>query len=160
MPNRKRKELTGRGAVGKTAVVGAKDRETNRVSAQTVAHRDALHLSGSVASRTRDGAKAYTDDAAAYAALDPFYDHESVNHSAGEYVRGAAHTNGIESLWSMLKRGYYGTYHHMSPKHLDRYIAEFAGRHNMRDADTLDQMTALVAASVGKRLIYRDLIAE
>ena len=72
--------------------------------------------------------------------LDPYYDHEAVNHSAGEYVRGMAHTNGIESFWSMLKRGYQGTYHKMSPKHLERYINEFSGRHNVREADTIDQM--------------------
>lgn len=58
----------------------------------------------------------------------------------------------------MLKRGYRCTYHHISPKHLDRYIAEFFGRHNVRVADTADQMEQLVAASVGKRSMYRDLI--
>ena len=58
--------------------------------------------------------------------------HEAVYHSVGEYVRGKAHTNGIESFWSMLKRGYHGVYHQMSPKHLQRYVNEFAGRHNLR----------------------------
>lgn len=159
MPNRRRKELTGRGAVGKTAVVGTKDRETNQVAAQTVARTDAPHLAGFVATKARDGATVYTDDAAAYNALDPWYDHKSVNHSANEYVRGAAHTNGMESFWSMLKRGYQGTFHHFSPKHTDRYVAEFAGRHNMRDADTADQMGIVAADMVGKRLRYRDLVA-
>ena len=73
-------------------------------------------------------------------------------------MRGQAHTNGIESFWSLLKRGYYGTYHKMSPKHLDRYVTEFAGRHNQRNADTLDQMGAMVRGLELKRLRYRDLV--
>ena len=85
---------------------------------------------------------------------------ESVNRSASEYVRGNAHTNGIEWLWSLFKRGHHGTYHRMSPKHLDRYVAEFSGRHNVREADTVEQMARLVAASVGKRLMYGDPIAD
>ena len=68
-------------------------------------------------------------------------------------------TNGMESFWSILKRGYQGTYHHWSPKHTDRYVAEFAGRHNVRDADTLVQMEHIAAGMMGKRLRYRDLIA-
>ena len=86
--------------------------------------------------------------------------HETVCHSAGEYVRGMAHTNGIESFWSMLKRAYTGTYHWVSHKHLQRYVDEFAGRHNMRDMDTADQMTHLAAAMVGKRLTYRELVTD
>ena len=70
--------------------------------------------------------------------------HESVKHSASEYVRGQVHTNGVESVWSMLKRGYIGIYHKMSPKHLDRYVTEFEGRHNDRQSDTIDQMGNLV----------------
>ena len=65
----------------------------------------------------------------------------------------------MESFWSMLKRGYHGTYHHMSPKHLDRYVSEFAGRHNDRESDTIDQMTNMAQGMVGKRLRYKDLIA-
>ena len=80
-------------------------------------------------------------------------------HGIGEYVRGRAHTNGIESFWAMLKRGYYGTYHRMSPKHLDRYVAEFAGRHNARPLDTIDQMLEIWHGLSGKRLRYDDLIA-
>ena len=69
-----------------------------------------------------------------------------VNHSVGEYVREKAHVNGMESFWSMLKRGYYGTYHRMSPAHLQRYVAEFAGRHNIRSLDTLEQMASTLNA--------------
>ena len=156
MPNRKRKELTGRGAVGKTAVVGTKDRETNAVAARKVERTDAPHLAGFVAQRTAPGAKVYTDDASVYTALDPWFDRESVNHSAGEFVRGQAHTNGMESFWSTLKRGYQGTFHHFSEKHTDGYVAEFSGRHNIREADTSDMMAIIARQSVGKRLRYRD----
>ena len=159
MPNRKRKTMTGRGAVGKTAVVGTKDRATNQVTAQTVARTDAPHVAGFVATKAKTGATVYSDEAAVYNALKPWYDHEAVNHSVGEYVRGQAHTNGMESFWAMLKRGYTGTFHHFSPKHADRYIAEFSGRHNMREADTVDMMGIIAADMAGKRLKYRDLVA-
>ncbi len=158
MPKSKRKQMTGRGAVGKTAVVGAKDRETNQVSAKVVQStgKDALHEF--VESRTEEDAQVYTDDAKAYRGMDR--DHESVCHSVGEYVRDMAHTNGIESFWSMMKRGYHGTYHKMSPKHLDRYVGEFAGRHNKREADTEGQMISIVTGMEGKRLRYKDLTAD
>ena len=86
------------------------------------------------------------------------FKHEAVNHSAGGYVRGAVHTNGMESFWSLLKRGIKGTFHHLSEKHLHRYIYEFAGRH-MRDLDTVTQMFALVQSMVDRRLRYRGLVA-
>ena len=57
----------------------------------------------------------------------------------------------------MLKRGYHGVYHQMSEKHLQRYVNEFAGRHNMREMDTIDQMRHVVAGMIGRRLMYRDL---
>ena len=76
-----------------------------------------------------------------------------------EYVRGDVHTNGIESFWSMLKRAHKGTFHKMSPKHLDRYIQEFAGRHNLREQDTIKQLAAISGGMDGKRLRYRTLIA-
>ena len=88
------------------------------------------------------------------------FKHETVKHSVSEYVNGMAHTNGIESFWSLLKRGYHGTYHHMSEKHLGRYVIEFSGRHNDRPAGTVDQMARIVQGMTGKRLKYRDLIAE
>ena len=88
------------------------------------------------------------------------FDHETVKHSVSEYVRDQAHTNGVESFWALLKRGYVGIYHKMSPKHLDRYVTEFERRHNIRDEDTLDQMDALVEGMGRKRLRYRELIAD
>lgn len=157
MPKSKRKELSGRGPAGKTAVVGAKDRETGQIAAKVAESTDAPTLQGFVEGVTALDAKVYTDEAKAYEDMDR--DHESVNHSVGEYVREMAHTNGMESFWSMLKRGYQGTFHHFSAKHANRYVAEFAGRHNFREADTITQMQAVAARSVGKRLHYRDLVA-
>lgn len=73
---------------------------------------------------------------------------------------GMAHTNGIESFWSLLKRGYKGTYHKMSAKHLQRYVNEFSGRHNVRTRDTLDQMAAIARGFTGKRLPLTDLVGS
>ncbi len=152
-----KKLKAGRGTVGKTAVVGAKDRKTNKIKAAVVKVTDAKTLQGFVIATALAGATVYTDDAAGYKGM-PF-DHEAVNHSISEYVRDQAHTNGIESFWAMLKRGYHGTYHHMSAKHLSRYVGEFSGRHNNRPADTIDQMQATAQGMVGKRLRYQDLVA-
>ena len=149
----------GRGPVGKTAVVGAKDRETGQVAARVIATVDGETLNSFVDQHAGDGAAVYTDGSTCYKGRE---NHEAVAHSAGEYVRylegATVHTNGVESFWSMLKRAHKGTFHRLSPKHLQRYVNEFAGRQNVRDLDTLDQMTDLVAGLVGRRLMYRDLI--
>ena len=79
-------------------------------------------------------------------------DHEAVRHSVSEYHRQQAHANGMESFWAMLKRGYHGTYYHISAKHLDRCVAEFAGRHNIRGRDTIDQVGTIARQMAGKRL--------
>ena len=146
----------GRGPVGKVAVAGVKDRATNRVSAAVVPHNDGATLKPFVLSRIAQEADIYTDDHGAYRGLP---NHQTVKHSVGEYVNGQAHTNGIESFWALLRRGYYGTYHRMSPKHLDRYVGEFAGRQNDRSLDTIDQLRAGWRRMQGKRLRYRTLIA-
>ena len=160
MSNAKRKELegTGRGAVGKMAVAGLKDRESNQVVAKVVTKTDAATLQGFVVEHTDAFATVYTDDSGAYASL-PF-DHDTVKHSASEYVKGDVHTNGIESFWSMFKRAKKGTFHKLSPKHLNRYVQEFAGKHNLRELDTLEQMRRLVTGMHGRRLRYADLTAD
>ena len=155
-PDKKLK--AGRGPVGKAIVVGAKDRDTNRVSAAVVGNTDAKTLQGFIGERAAKDATVYTDDHGGYQGM-PF-EHEAVKHSVSEYVNGMAHTNGIESFWALLKRGYRGTYHHMSEKHLGRYVTEFSGRHNDRKSDTLDQMAAIVQGMNGKRLPYRVLVAD
>ena len=155
MSNTKRKELagTGRGAVEKTAIVGAKDRAKNLVSAKVVQDTKKPTLHGFVEDNTAPGATVYTEE------ILPFR-HEVVKHFVSEYVRGLAHTNGVESFWSMLKRAYMGTYHKMSPKHLERYLNEFVTRHNIRDMDTIDQMRAIAVGMDCKRLKYSQLIAD
>lgn len=70
-----------------------------------------------------------------------------------------AHTNGVESFWALLKRGYIGIYHHFSRKHLHRYVSEFEGRPNQRPQDTLKPRVLMATGMAGKRLRYADLIA-
>ena len=160
MSNAKRKALanTGRGSAGKVAVAGIKDRKTKQVRAKVISSPDKETLQGFVTEHTAPEATVYTDEASAYEGLP--MPHEAVKHSLSEYVRGSAHTQGIESFWSLLKRGYVGTYHKMSPKHMSRYVAEFEGRNNLREADTLDQMGAIVRGMGRKRLRYEDLISD
>ena len=162
MSNAKRRELAeaghGRGPSGKTVVVGLKDRDTNRVVARVVEHTDKETLQGFVLEHTESEAVLYSDEASAYDSIP--LEHDSVKHSVSEYVRGEVHTNGVESFWSMLKRAHKGTFHKLSPKHLDRYVQEFAGRHNIREQDTEAQLVSLAFGMEGKRLRYNDLIAE
>ena len=148
----------GGGPTGKAAVVGIRDRSTGQVEAEVVNHTDAETLQGFVEDYTDDCATVYTDEARAYQGV--HRRHEAIKHSVGEYVRGQVHTNGMESFWATLKRGYHGVYHQMSVKHLDRYIDEFSGRHNDRPADTIDQMAMIVQRMVGRRLKYADLTAN
>lgn len=147
----------GRGTVGKTAVVGMKNRETNKVQAEVVETTDKETLQAFVVENTTPDSTVYTDEARAYSGLPR--EHQAVSHSVGDWVRDQAHTNGLESFWAMMKRGYMGVYHHFSPKHLHRYINEFSGRHNDRPNDTIAQMKGMAQGMVGKRLRYRDLIA-
>ena len=150
----------GRGGVGKEVVVGIKSRTTRQVIANVVPTASAGMIRQLVKKHCEPQSQIYTDQSPSYAGLqERGYRVESVNHSVKEYVRDQAHTNGIESFWAMLKRGYYGTYHKMSPKHLQRYVNEFAGRHNAREADTIEQMAMIAKKSVGKRLRYRELVS-
>ncbi len=154
----KREAARDRYNYGKSIVVGVKDRQTNKVSAGVVDNTTALTLQTFIEDRVVSDARVYTDDGAGYRNM-PFFDHDTVNHSAGKYVRGDAGTQGIESFWAMLKRAHTGTFHKISPKHMDRYVTEFAGRHNARGRDTVDQMEIMVEGMSGRRLRYPDLIA-
>ena len=153
----KRKQLTGRGGADKMAVAGVKDRATGCVRASVVEQVDGPTLTGFVEGHARPDAVIYTDEATAYTAL---ANRHAVKHGVGEWVRDQIHINGMESFWSMLKRAHMGMFHKLSPKHLDRYVQEFAGKHNMRNSGTLAQMRATTARLVGRNLLYRQLIAD
>ena len=150
-----KKLRAGRGTVGKTAVVGVKDRKTNKIVAEVVKNTNAYTLQSIVLDNSQDDTQVYTDEALAYKGMPR--KHKAVKHSVGEWVNDKAHTNGIESFWSILKRGYHGTFHQMSREHLFRYVNEFATRHNIRKQDTLDQM-GYVSQNMDGRLMYKDLI--
>ena len=145
----------GQGGRGKAIVAGVKERESRRVRARVVPDRKKPTLHALVADNVDPSAVVYTDEARSYRGIpNP---HEWVNHGAGQYVDGMAHTNGIESFWCTLKKAYHGTYHWVSHKHLDRYVVQFTGKHNLRDRDTAEQMRAAVAGMVGRRVRYEDL---
>lgn len=159
---RRRQVIKGRGGAsgGKCVVVGAKDRATGRVAARVVPNTRSDHLAGFVWDTVARGAAVFTDEHGAYEGLTRAgFQHASVSHGAGEYVHGSVHVQGVESLWSLFKRGYHGTYHHMSPQHLHRYVDEFVGRHNCRPLGTERQMGLVVEGMVGKRLTYEALTA-
>ena len=148
----------GRGATGKTAVIGVKERESRKVKAKVIENTKRQTLHGFIQNNVKEGSTVCTDDFKSYQKLRN-YNHQHVIHSVGEYVDKQIHINGMESFWSMLKRAHKGTFHKMSKKHLGRYVEEFAGRHNIRELDTIRQMESVFAGLAGKRLKYKDLIA-
>ena len=153
----KKKLRADRGGEGKASVVGAKDRKIKKIVARVVPDTKKSTLKGFV-NEVRDGDEpVHTDNALAYRG---YPNHYWANHSAGEYVRDQAHTNGMEPFWSQLKRAYHGTFHHFSPKHLQRCVNEFAEKHNIREQDTIDMMENLSGRMFGKRLTYAELIKD
>ena len=154
-----KKLRAGRGPVGKTAVVGMKDRETGQIASKVVEATDAPTLQGFVEQNTEPHAMVYTDDAAAYRGM-PRH-HEAVKHGVSEYVRGMAHTNGMESHWASPEariRRCVPPYVGQAPTPLR--CTEFEGRHNRRPLDTADQMAVMAKSADGKSLRYADLIAD
>lgn len=149
----------GRGAVGKTAVIGVMD-ESGDVRATPIADTTSKTVQDFVVANVPTGAAVVTDEFAGYRGLNAKgYIHHTVNHSAGEYVRHfCIHTNGIESFWALLKRGHYGIYHYMSPKHLHRYVNEFSFRQNAKEAGTMGFIEMTIGRMIGKRLTYKGLI--
>jgi transposase-like protein len=149
----------GRGSVGKTAVIGIRD-ENDQVRATPIADTTGPTVKGFVEANAPAGATVVTDEFAGYRGLGAKgYTHHTVNHSAGEFVRHyCLHTNGIESFWALLKRGQYGIYHYMSPKHLHRYVNEFSFRHNTAQGGTMAFIAQTAERMIGKRLTYKELI--
>ncbi len=150
---KKKLKAAGRGSVGKTAVAGVRGRNTGQVVAKAVDKTDAETLQGVVTDHTAEDAQIFTDA--------PVRTRGSTDHMRWSDTQSGSmtHKNGLENFWAPLKRGYNGAYHKMSPKHLDRYVSEFSGRHNNRPKDTVNQMKGLVSGMEGKRLRSVDLIA-
>lgn len=145
----------GRGPRGKIPIAGVKDRHARKISAAVVERPTTPALQKFVKDRAAKGAKIYTDQSSAYKGLE---NREYVNHSIKQWARGEVHIQGLESFWSALKNGYRASYRKYSRKHLNRYVQEFAGRHNVRLMDTIDQMSFIAKGMFGKLLTYKDLI--
>ncbi len=155
-----KKLKAGRGTVGKTAVLGMRE-HGGRTVATPIANTDAGTVQAEIHRRIEVGSTLHTDEAGAYAGIGGmFFEHDTVNHSEGEFVRDGVTTNGVESVFAVLKRGLIGVYHHASKKHLGRYVDEFAFRLNEGNVKrhTLERLDSLVAGAAGKRLTYKTLI--
>jgi transposase-like protein len=151
----------GRGAVGKTAVLGMRERG-GRTVAMPIKSTDKSTIHRAIHENVEARSTLHTDEFAAYRGLAGlFFDHETINHGAAEFVRDDVTTNGIESVFAVLKRGLIGVYHHASPKHLGRYVDEFSFRLNEGNVKhhTLARLDSFVAGVAGKRLTYKGLIA-
>jgi transposase-like protein len=153
-----KKLKSGRGTVGKTAVLGMRERG-GRTKALLVASTDGENLKPHIHANVTPGSTVHTDEAGGYVGLTG-YTHERIDHRAGEYVRDGVTTNSIESVWAVMKRGLHGVYHHASEKHLHRYVDEFTFRLNEGDVKrhTVERLDSLLAKTSGKRLTYKALI--
>jgi transposase-like protein len=158
-----KKLKAGRGTVGKTPVLGMRERgKGGRTKAMKLANTDAQTIQDVIVQNVEVGSTLHTDEHGAYRDMGGlFFSHESVNHSQGEFVRDGVTTNSIESVFAVLKRGLIGVYHHASAKHLGRYVDEFAFRLNEGNVarHTLQRLDSFVSGVAGKRLTYKTLIA-
>ncbi|MCY3729103.1 MAG: IS1595 family transposase [Nitrospira sp.] len=158
----KKKHKSGTGMVGKQAVLGLRQRG-GKTLAKPIdgTTRQALHRE--IEPHVDPAAIACTDEYTGYRGLDQMVSHhESVNHTAKEWAKGFVHTNGMESVWAVLKRGLHGVYHHVSGKHLTQYLHEFTFRLNEGncEVDTKDRMAALFSAMPGKPMTYKALTGK
>ena len=131
-----------------------RERGGGTVKAKPIAkHRSAKTIHGAIHENVESGSTLHTDEFAAYRGLAGlFFGHETINHGAGEFVRDGVTTNGIESVFAVMKRGIIGIYHHASPKHLGRYVDEFSFRLNEGNVKrhTLHRLGSFVAWDGGQ----------
>lgn len=146
------------GTSGKAAVFGMRERESGEVRAVHVPRVSSAILHRTIYANVRHDTTIYSDDNSVYRGL--ALPHGIVAHTAGEYIKGQVHTNGIESFWAVLKRGHKGIYHKMSTKHLHRYVDEFARRFNTSRVDTVKCIGMTADAMLGKRLTYKALTRD
>jgi transposase-like protein len=148
----------GCGLVGKQPVVGMRELNSGRVKARPVPGTDATHLKSAIRSEVKSGSTPHTDGHRAYRGMCE-YRHEAVEHSVGEFVRDMARKDGTESFWALLKRGYFGTSHRFSEKHLARYVDEFATRYNLHGWDMMAHIDRILRNARGV-LGYKALTAN
>ena len=154
-----RKLRQGRGTIGKTPVLGMRQRG-GKTYATPVQAVDTSTVLDQIHRHVEVGSTVHTDEAAVYNSIDSlFFRRESINHSAGEYSRDGVTTNSVESVFALLKRGLHGVYHHASRKHLGRYVDEFAFRLNEGNVKrhTWARLDSIIQAAVGRRLTYQEL---
>lgn len=150
----------GRSTKTKTAVVGMRTRE-GKVRAAVMISVNSANIQEYLDNNLEKGSTLCTDEATIYKPIKGYHK-QMVNHSMGEFVKEMASTNGIESVWALLKRGYHGTFHHFTEKHIDRYVNEFCFRLNDGNVKrhTLDRIASMVTGFAGNRLSYNMLIAD
>jgi transposase-like protein len=152
----------GRGMVGKTAILGMRERG-GRARAMKVVSTNVETLQTLVRQNVEAGSTLNTDEHRGYEGLSRNYFHRTIKHNAKQFVRdgGNVTTNGLESVWAVMKRGLHGVYHHASAKHLSRYVNEFTFRLNDANVErhTLDRLDSFVAAAVGRQITYKALTA-
>ncbi len=150
----------GRGTVGKTAVLGMRE-QGGRLKTKVLSAVDGVTLHEAVHENVEGGSEIHTDEHRSYQGLGYYYMHETVNHRDGEYVRDGVTTNGMESVWAVMKRGMHGVYHHASPKHIRRYVDEFTFRLNDGNVKihTLNRLDSFINAASGCRITYARLTA-
>jgi transposase-like protein len=161
--HKSKKLNVGGGTGGKAAVLGMKERgKGGRTKGFKIEATDTQTIQDVIVQNVEIGSTLHTDEHLAYTGMGGlFFNHDTINHSQGEYVRDGVTTNSIESVFAVLKRGLIGVYHHASKKHLGRYVDEFAFRLNEGNVKnhTMTRLQSLVGAVKGKRLTYADLIA-
>lgn len=146
----KRPGKRGRGAAGKTAVIGIAERRGG-VTAKVVDVANTATAMREVRKNIAPQSKVISDESPIYNYVPKFgFLHETVNHSAGEYVRARIHTNTIEGFWSQVKRSIDGTHHAVSRKWLQHYVDEFSFRYSHRFSES--PMFSLIARRAGKQL--------
>ena len=147
----------GRSIKTKTPVLGILERD-GKVYAIPVKNTKGATIIPIMREKIEQGSNVYTDEYRPYRALSKGFNHSLVNHSAEQYVDGTVHTNNIENFWSLLKRGLDGIYHHVTDKHLERYVNEFTFRYNNRDLSEGSKFDVAIANGVNKSLNYKILI--
>lgn len=148
--NKSKKLNTARGTIGKTAVLGVKERDTNKVSVSSLDVTDSFNSKRHISDSAKPEAMPYTESVSAIEGVNE--KHKTVNDFVGQYVEQKAHTSGIENYLTLLKRGYFGIIHKISVKHLVRHLNEFAGRHNIRSQKIIAQMNLITLCTESEQL--------